>query len=397
MEQVLNSGYIYHHSVTIIRTIVAIRLDCFPVLTVADVQRRVTCEALLERRVRKTHDKHCYRSNRHHGPGDIYCFADDRLCYPVVRDDYPPVDDAFLPDRFPAMTTATVLRGVLLLARRVSFLTLGCLDRCIQSFRQSTPMVLQHFTDDNDSWADLSGLSIRQLREETPKLAMSSPPDFGNPQWQEEQIIYLGVWRLQLIRELKIATSCRALSGWTEAEILKLDAMDVVDVYRFQEMAEIMSDASGWRDLHLSHVEMTEHSAVLLAMNYSHEARATVIPKDWYRPWPAPQLDPGGFQVYRREDNYIEKWNIAAQNYGRMFMPCPENVIPSFTRYRQLGLTIWSSSRLYAHGFHTVYTFDRHQDRLPLLTWISVLPEQDIVKVEEWEDIVNLEEEENDR
>ncbi|KAF2150842.1 hypothetical protein K461DRAFT_280871 [Myriangium duriaei CBS 260.36] len=291
LERVLDSGYIHVHSCTIIRTIAAIRTNCFPVVSIPDLQRRVTYDSLLHGRTFKA-----------------------------------PVRDKFAPLELPKTSTIKVMRSIINTARRISFLTLGCLDSCLQRFSKSYPY---------DS-------------SRVPHPAMV----VYHPVWREEQIVYRGFWRIQLVQDLKKALKDGTVTGWEDHEIEALNNMSIEDIYQFADAdreASRFESMAGYDSPLPMGCKTTEHNAVLSAEDYMKEKAADALspPRSWFRAWPAPPITCEDIKDLERcHGDLYAAGTLGINIYEEAFRDCPEEIKPSFTPYRRLGFAIWTSERL---------------------------------------------------
>ncbi|KAF2147917.1 hypothetical protein K461DRAFT_324922 [Myriangium duriaei CBS 260.36] len=359
LEQV---GYIHPHSRTVIRTIAAIRLNCLPVYTVADLQHRVTGAAILP---------------------------------DAVRSDT--VAECFAPSTFPdTPSTASVIRSILKTATRISNLTLDCLHVHLQRFQQHSPQVPEdpaynmrgifRFGDGFDKYP------ILELRVNNPSLVTHSS-QLDPPDWTEEQIIYRAFWRIQLVQDLKRALEYGILTGWVDQEVTKLLSMDVESIYDFEGQAWTIANYET-RASHgngfLGGQESTEHSAVVTAEDYMVEKGVGDPPLSWTRPWPFPSFRPDTVEYLSKPwSNMNASQTTGLYDFHYLFEYYPDSVSPSFACYRRLGFAIWTDDRLQRHGF--AWRHQRLNARVPsVLAWCSILPNEDVMKLEQHERVAAL-------
>ncbi|KAH8126974.1 hypothetical protein FP744_10007700 [Trichoderma asperellum] len=187
-EAVLSSGYVCGHIRVIFRIIALLRSGTLPISNLADFRRRVIVDAMrYPSRVRSSRD-------------------------------------GFAPAFLARETPPAVIRSLLATYRQVMSASLGCLTSYLDRFNTLKP---EHPID----------RTIKEPARSPDTLIWQSRPqgrefnvrNVGPPSWTEEQRVNRAFWRLQLLYDLKRASS-RGLLDWPDDS--KAALCDIVAVSR---------------------------------------------------------------------------------------------------------------------------------------------------------------------
>lgn len=277
-----------------------------------------------------------------------------------------------------------MMRGILLTARRISFLTCNCLDFYLQKFRQCDPQIPAD-PDYSIGLKDGTGCEWLHLQRFLyPEMISFPVEDMGKPVWSEEQIISRAFWRIQLVKDLERALKNRTITDWPLSEIHKLNSLDIVEIYDFEEIGWLVATVD-FEFRHLSASQpgdeyTTEHSAVMAALEYMARHDAPNPPRWWSRSWPLPAMLPRDIEQAGTDSDVLDvSQSCGRRSYSNIFQTCHTSA-PSVVLYRRLGFFIWSEERLNAHGFGR--RFGSHLGRYSMLTWLSIVPEAYTLKLE---------------
>lgn len=91
-------------------------------------------------------------------------------------------------------TTPAVLRSILATTRRITCLTLDCLEHYLARFRSLRP---QHLVDREFHWHGIQPWEVKPPRQSY------QTQEVGLPSWVEEQRVFRAFWRIQMICDLK--------------------------------------------------------------------------------------------------------------------------------------------------------------------------------------------------
>jgi len=182
-EAVLSAGFTHHHIRVIICVIVLIRSSNLPIHNLDDFRKQVTLEAM---------------ENRTPTPGS-----------------------GFSPIHLSPTTTPAVLRSILASARRITCLTLDCLEYYLAQFRSLKP---QHVIDRKFQLVGYQPWEVHPERRECPTQ------EVGPPSWTEEQRVFRAFWRIQVICDLKTAAS-HSLLRWPTGDIERLNSEEPIELF----------------------------------------------------------------------------------------------------------------------------------------------------------------------
>ncbi|KAF4848015.1 hypothetical protein CGCSCA4_v005293 [Colletotrichum siamense] len=223
-----------------------------------------------------------------------------------------------------------LIRGVLLTARRICCLTWACLEYYRSQWASVTPC---HLENGPFAW----GARDKAWRE-NPQGRPYTPQPLSPPCWMEEQRVMRGFWRLQLLLDLKLATSADRLD-WALKNSDEGLSPDVL--------------FAGWtwqKEEFLTVVDFVDH--IQGGSILSQRSRSLPAPSQTYassRSWQDPAypgvVDPRWPREVLSKDQppcwmiYIVK--LLKHPYS------PIRGVP-FWPYRQLGLAIWQQDKLEA-------------------------------------------------
>ncbi|GAM89075.1 hypothetical protein ANO11243_071100 [Dothideomycetidae sp. 11243] len=346
IERVVDSGYVYRDSQILIRTIAYIRTGDFPFTSLSELQQRVTSVSLTTGTPgRESPDYHAFR-----------------------------------PARFPQGSTPSLMLGILATLRRITFLTLDCIDVHLKRLRSSRPYQSANgrygVTSDSICYnADGALLrDILQMDHDDHARVSLDVKDIGPATWVEEQTVYRTFLQIQLNDDLRLAVHNNIVRGWTYDERLKLTELAFMDIYDFEEMSYWMQLIFEWihdkQDPLPGYAELQEPGVVLTVLNYLDERRkvhGTLSPTpSWSRRGPAPSP--------RKEDcdRLVGELSAIVGEFVVVYTPDRCHDMLGFGPYRRLGFSLWCEERLRGYG---VLLDDN--TGLDLITWISFLDDED--------------------
>ncbi|KAF2153722.1 hypothetical protein K461DRAFT_266847 [Myriangium duriaei CBS 260.36] len=359
VEQVLDSAPIDKDTKTVMRTIAYVYEGCLPVTSIAELRARVTNDSLTHGACRGGQSTAKYDAGGYNGD-EWY-----------IRENY-----IFSPDELPDRCTPATARRILVDHRRISFLTQACLTDCLQRFRQREPRRVA-----DPAWKD-GNITIGQIRAGHPPTLPLVVNEIGPPSWCEEQIVARAFWRLQFIKDLRVAAAVARrrciLKGWGKTQRKQLQRKSVVELYDFDALREDIIWGSYGRESRLRDVELAEHSAIRIAEDFlrDRDQQETFPPGSWSRPQPAPQPLPEDQNVLGRH------WTPGIERFGSVFPYMTKRFMrkETFDTYRNLGFTIWSEERLDGFGFNPGDSL-LDQPGTVFVTWTSVLKAEEVAGV----------------
>lgn len=323
LDKVLDRGSTPQQTKVIIRLIALIRSGQFPITTLGDLQSQVTSIALIPERF------------RHSGYQSLLHIS-----------------------HLPQMTSS-INRGIVATARRLLSLTFDVLQYYLQRFRQMTPLTVGY-----NIGHVKSALRCRQSRG-----SRVTTHDIGSPSWTEEQLVYRGLWQIQLIEDLKCAVEHGIGPHWSNLEKYKLQTFTISKIYDFDEMAyfdHLLILRAGGRTPN-GYQETVDQGIVFSIQDYLAERRDDLWPPDFWsqRPWPAPK--PRLEERTRLDDDLSNVVEV----YTKIFGGHQHIDLIGFDPYRSLGMSIWDPERLSGYGIDLTAEPDS-------FVWLSILQPRDL-------------------
>ena len=104
----------------------------------------------------------------------------------------------FRPDSLPENASPAMLRSILATNRRITCLTLDCLEAYLKEFKSTKPL---HLVEEDYQWQ-----GVRPWKEEVPHR-MFQTKDIGPPSWAEEQRVYRAFLHLQVLWDIRYAAT----------------------------------------------------------------------------------------------------------------------------------------------------------------------------------------------
>ncbi len=349
----------------LIRTVAHIREGSVPVNTVEGLRRRITNESI-------TH-------------GNCRCGYDD-----YAEDDewYMNLHELFSPATFPLHCSPATSRGILATFRRISFLTVNCLDFYLERFRELRP---RRAVDPD--WGPRE-VKIADICAGNPPSVPVATRDIGPPTWLEEQAVSRGFWRVQFVADLRQALRTGVIADWDDGEVAWLNAMSVPEVYGFEGLAYDLRWKASGPYTGLSDNEITEHSLILMAVDWLKRNPRAMPLASWRRvgsdfrpPPPFPITTPA--RLRRTEQHHLsEYWGAGNRGFAYTFRDFEHSGLKPalLAPYRELGFPIWCAERLEGYGLTSISSMnggsahDMVRAAQNLLTWLSVLGEEDAAK-----------------
>lgn len=340
-EQVLDSDPMHFHVRDMIRIAAFIREGRLPIKHLAYFRKRIACEVI-------RHRERPYRSR------------------------------AFQPKRFPRWppveVRTTTIRSLFATFRRISYETLECLDFFMERFRRLRP--LRPVSPD----CIIDSQSLAHLRRSSPEKEAIPLLDPEPPwTWAEEQVVMRSFWRMRLLHDLRAAIRRGLISHWPECDVETLNRCSTIDIYRMEDL--VRPSLSIWgitmdRGRRQRCSQPTEHSVILNVCEYRRERQCKEIPPAWSRPSPVPTPMDG------EEAVMIDHWSVGPDHFECLLRRDGLKQTIEFDFFRCHGFAIWSRKRLKQHGFGTT---GRHgSGDVDLAAWVSVMPEDQLTRLEAW-------------
>lgn len=334
IESVLSAGFTHPHIRVIICVMALIRSSTLPISTLDGFRKQVTLEAM---------------ENRTFTPGS-----------------------SFSPTHLFQNTTPAVLRSILAATRRITCLTLNCLEHYLARFRSLRP---QHLVDREFHWHGIQPWEVK------PPRRSYQTQEVGPPSCVEEQRVFRAFWRIQMICDLKKAASYSMLS-WPADDIERLNSAEPIELF-YQEALYIRL----YREE--PHPEFEEIRSV---MHYMREVqredsmrqldrtsrflevqRGMPCPVPVESDWVELEIPSQGVRHY---DSYVDP---GMNFFGYGFSPL-RNI--SFGPFRSLGFAFWDLQRLAAYGLLPPLeeAWDHFQTTFYLFAWQSVLTADELAE-----------------
>ncbi|KAI9729523.1 MAG: hypothetical protein M1818_008496 [Claussenomyces sp. TS43310] len=345
-EAVLSSGLTHEFTCTIIRIVALVRSSALPP---------------------QVHDLWSFRSFIRHETT-------------VYR--YDPPEWESVPIHMPLDTSATVLRGLLAINRKIVCLTIDCLRYYLDRFKPLRP---SHLVDKSfifvSEWRRGEYLPSWRLKPaETPYPVR----DIGPPSWVEEQRVLRAFWRVALFDQLRITVNASLIS-WPESSVKKLNMMDVVNFYWVSPF-NLLSPNELEPNIPLSQQRQALEEELLQSVSYyATENRETINSSTFLqtrRDWPLRTPSQEDWEVVgchtswtytffyhvSQPDDYVEEGH------------CTPLQQISFQPFRCLGFAIWDTERMTEYGL--LDPSHSHADDSYLLAWRSVLGKEEMAQAE---------------
>lgn len=313
---------------------------------------------------------------------------------------YQPPAWTLSPLRITWKTPATTLRSLLATYRRITCLVISCSKFYLDRFKPLRP---SHLADESFCFEGAyCGPDRRYVGSWQQRPAERPFPvrDIGPPTWVEEQHLLRTFWRVQLFHELKAAAKASLLS-WPDADLERLDRMDVLDFYDVPPVVGWRADdhpEDGPRQnlVHDTTAEpgvncpTLENQLLWSVIEYTMENKQAIAAPDFLRTsrdWPDPVRGEKDCDTLR-DHLSMTYWFYYQVREGEGRHMVEDDCSPlqhvSFKPFRNLGFAIWSKERMFSYGLLRGTSYD--EDRFPLdsvfLAWRSVLGKDDIAQVE---------------
>lgn len=313
--------------------------------------------------------------------------------------------DGFAPTSIDKNTTAAVLRSILATARRITWLTLDCIEFYLDRFRALKPHQLVdkkfRFLGRPEEAPNQRRHCVMAWPGRPASREIEDKTDLGGAYWIEEQRVMRAFWRLQLLRDLQAAAMASKLYGWpaNDLKALKtgLDPLHAYDFYRYQRQVDHPMDDN-------SHERDPEREEMLSNMEYvvqrfyinvypPQQQQKQQEQKNWWPPasslrsvevsrkWPNPRPRKDDDKRIVKRALIISALELAShRDWTAMtdYSPLVEN---RFEWFRPYGVALWALERLAAFGLGGLDHGFRHRSVRAMgpsyFAWFSILsPEQ---------------------
>ncbi|GAM84658.1 hypothetical protein ANO11243_026570 [Dothideomycetidae sp. 11243] len=368
LNRCLDSTYIDKDTKTTIRIIAYIREGCLPVNNLGDLRRLVTNDSITHGCCRGGHKTIINNIGAQVYEGHEWFMHEQEI---------------FSPARLPKECDCATVRGILASFRRITFLTMDCLNTHLQRFRQLRPRCAED-PDYSDKDLDMSGIC-----NGNPPSVPVPRRDVGLPTWLEEQAVLRAFWRLQFVNDLRRALTHGVLKNWDDAQIAQLNSLSIPDVYDFAELNYDIEAASYCFDADLMGTQIAEHSLILMALEHMDRNPRVMPSTSWARVGPIfhpplPNPDCPEHMQWTEQKELSTHWSEGLRRFTCTFdrlcgldHESESVLLPPFQR---LGLPIWSAERLDGYGLTSSGGVFSGQRGLHLVTWVSILGNEDVAR-----------------
>lgn len=303
-----------------------------------------------------------------------------------------PSHNGFAPETIDRNVEAAMLRSILATARRITWLTITCIESYLKRFQM---LRLHELADKKFRFLTraedpLNPSYVPAWRQRPATREVQDKNNLGDPYWIEEQRIMRVFWRLQLIRDLQAAAVASKLHGWPANDVQALrngiDPLPVYNFHRYLKRAGPMEDNTDERA-----PEREEMFSVIeyVVQRFYTNAHPPQQQKHWWPPasslrsvevsrkWPIPAPRKNDEQKIVKRALIISVLDHASYPSWEPRADYSPLIGNRFMWFRPYGVALWAHERLAAFGLGGLDDAFRHRSLRTVgpkyITWFSIL------------------------